>query len=115
MFRAVLADGGIRDLNTQFGQFRLDAPTAPGRIGLPHPVNQRDELTIDGGSSGASSGFPAPEKAKAKAMPGDDGLGLEEQQGLLPGRPNAPQANPKQSVGGARSLGLRAWRWSTAS
>ena len=46
-------------------------------------------------------GFPAPEKAKAKAMPGDDGLGLEEQQGLLPVRPKAPQANPKQSVGGA--------------
>ena len=34
-------------------------------------------------------------------MPGDDGLGLEEQQGLLPVRPKAPQANPKQSVGGA--------------
>jgi hypothetical protein len=64
-------------------------------------VNQPDELTIDGGSSGPSSGFPAPEKAKAKAMPGDDGLGLEEQQGLLPVRPNAPQTNPKQSVGGA--------------
>ena len=34
-------------------------------------------------------------------MPGNDGLGLEEQQGLLPVRPKAPQANPKQSVGGA--------------
>jgi hypothetical protein len=64
-------------------------------------LNQRDELTIDGGSSLASSGFSAPEQAKAKAMPGNDGLGLEEQQGLLPVKPNAPQANPKQSVGGA--------------
>jgi hypothetical protein len=59
--------------------FSLDVLTTSRRIGLPHPLNQRDELTIDGGSSGASSGFPAPEKAKAKAVPGDDGLGLEEQ------------------------------------
>src|SRR5258708_33562524 len=101
MFGAVLSDGGIRDLDAQFGQFRLDAPTAPGRIGLPHLVNQRDELTIDGGPSYACAGFPAPEQAKAKAMPGDNGFGLEQQQGLLPVRPNAPQANPKQSVGGA--------------
>ena len=34
-------------------------------------------------------------------MPGDDGLGLEEQQGLLPVGPNAHQANPKQAVGRA--------------
>ena len=79
MFRTILADGGIRDLNAQFGQFSLDTSTTPCRIGLPHPLNQRDELTSDRGSSGASSGFPAPEKAKAKAVPGDDGLGLEEQ------------------------------------
>jgi hypothetical protein len=32
-------------------------------------------------------------------MPGDDGLGLEEQQGLLPIWPKAPQANPKHTVG----------------
>ena len=37
-------------------------------------MNQPDELTLDGGSSGPSSGFSAPEKAKAKAMPGDDDI-----------------------------------------
>jgi hypothetical protein len=39
-------------------------------------------------------------EAKAKAIPSDDGLGLEEQQGMLPVWPEAQEANPKQSVGG---------------
>ena len=47
-----------------------------------------------------SSGFPAPEQAKAQAMPSDDGLRLEEQQDLSPVRPEAPQTHPEQSVGG---------------
>jgi len=34
-------------------------------------------------------------------MPSDDGLGLEEEQGVLPVWPEAPQANPKQAIGGA--------------
>src|SRR6266571_3763278 len=89
MFGAILADGRIRDLNAQFGQFGLDPWTAPGGIGLPHPTNQRDELAVDGGSSLAGTGFPAPEKAKAKPMPSDNGLGLEEEQGVLPARPAA--------------------------
>ena len=33
-------------------------------------------------------------------MPSDDGLGLEEMQGLLPVWPEAQEANPKQQVGG---------------
>ena len=33
-------------------------------------------------------------------MPSDDGLGLDEEQGLLPVGPEARQAHPKQSVGG---------------
>ncbi|MGD0263193.1 MAG: hypothetical protein ABSD29_25795 [Verrucomicrobiota bacterium] len=38
---------------------------------------------------------------KAKAMPSDDGLGLEEEQSFLPVCREAQQPHPKQSVGGA--------------
>jgi hypothetical protein len=34
-------------------------------------------------------------------MPSDDGLGLEEDQGVWPLWPEAPKAHPKESVGGA--------------
>jgi hypothetical protein len=94
MIRSVFPNSGIRDCNAQLGQFGLDAPTAPSGIGLPHPVNQTDEVVVGRGSSKAESGFPAPEEAKAKAMPSDDGLGLEKNQGMLPFWPEAQQANP---------------------
>jgi hypothetical protein len=62
---------------------------------------QRDEVAVERGSSIAGARFPTPEEAKAKAMPSDDGLGLEEEQGVWPLWPEAPKANPKESVGGA--------------
>src|SRR5258708_31752947 len=95
MFGAVLSDGGIRDLDAQFGQFRLDVPTAPGGIGLPHLLNQRDELTIDGGPSYACAGFPTPEQAKAKAMPGDNGFGLEQLPGPFANKAKGAASQPK--------------------
>ena len=70
---------------------------------LVHPLNQRDEVALNEGSASAGPGLPSPEEAEAKAMPSDDGydgLGLEENQNLLPAWPEAQQTNPKQSVGG---------------
>ena len=49
MFRTILADGGIRDLNTQLGEFGLNAWTAPCAVGLPHLPNQRNALAVEGG------------------------------------------------------------------
>lgn len=101
MFRTILADGGIRDFNAQLGEFGLNAWTARRGVGLPHLPNQRDEVAVEGGSSIAGARFPTPEEAKAKAMPSDDGLGLEEDQGVWPLWPDEPQAHPQESVGGA--------------
>jgi len=100
MFRTILADGGIRDLNAQLGKFGLNAWTAPRGVGLPHLPKQRDEVAVEGGSSIAGARLPTPEEAKAKAMPSDDGLGLEEDKGVWPLWPEAPKANPKESIGG---------------
>src|SRR5208337_2400364 len=101
MFRTILADGGIRDLNAQLGKFGLNAWAAPRGVGLPHLPYQRDEVAVEGGAFIACARFPTPEEAKAKAMPSDDGLGLEEEQGVWPLWPEAPKANPKEPVGGA--------------
>jgi len=92
----------------------LNARTAPSGIGLPHLPNQRDQVGVNGGSSPAGPGFPAPKEAKAQAMPRDDGLGSDEEQGLLPVGPEAQQTHPQQSVGGpefrfGRLPGLRLW------
>jgi hypothetical protein len=88
-------------LNAQLGEFGLNAWAAPRGVGLPHLPYQRDEVAVEGGSSIAYARFPTPEEAKAKAMPSDHGLGLEEDQGVWPLWPEAPKANPKEPVGGA--------------
>ena len=107
MFRTIIADGGIRDFNAQLGEFGLNAWTAPRGVGLPHLPNQRDEVAVEGRSSIAGARFPTPEEAKAKAMPSNDGLGSEEEQGVWPQWPEAPQAHPQESVGGADSRFVR--------
>src|ERR1035438_9747064 len=48
MFRTILADGGIRDLNAQLGEFGLNAWAAPRGVGLPHLPYQRDEVAVEG-------------------------------------------------------------------
>lgn len=100
VFGTIFADSGIGDVDVELGQFGLNPSAAPSGIGLPHPLNQRNEFTIDGGSS-ADPGFPAPEEAKANTMPTNDGLGLEEEQDVSPVWPKAHQTNPKQPVSGA--------------
>ena len=43
--RTILADGGIRDFDSKFGQFGLDAFAAPGGVAGPHLPNEVDELS----------------------------------------------------------------------
>ena len=63
-FRSVFANGRIGDMNVELGQFGLDAATAPGGIGLPHPTDEVDELTINWRAALYGSGFPTPEQTK---------------------------------------------------
>lgn len=80
----VFVAGGIRDRDAQFGQFRLDAPTAPGRIGLPHAADQADQITIERPPSSRQARFPTPEAAEACPMPSHDGARLNDYQHPLP-------------------------------
>ena len=69
--RPILSDGGIRDGNAQLATRLGCALAAPGRIGGPHSTNQGDEFAVNGGSAAAATRFPAPEQAKALAVPAD--------------------------------------------
>ena len=68
---AILADSGIRHFNSEFGQFGLNSFATPSGIAGPHSMNEVDEFAVSSGSATASTGFPAPEQAKAQPMPGD--------------------------------------------
>lgn len=43
---------------------------------------------------------------KALALPGDDGTGLNERQGILPGRPEPREPRPEQTIGRAKSRAM---------
>ena len=92
---AILTDGGIRHFDSEFGQFGLNSLAAPSGIARPHSPDEVDEFALSGGSAAAVTGFPAPEQAKAQRMPGDDSLGLEEQQAPLPIWPPPPEGEPQ--------------------
>ena len=68
---AILADGGIRHFNSEFGQFGLNSFATPSGIAGPHVTNDLDEFTVSGGSAAAVPGFPAPKQAKGQPMPSD--------------------------------------------
>ena len=92
---SILANGGIRNCNAEFGQFSLNTFTAPRGIAGPHSANEFDEFAIRGGSAVAGPGFPAPEQAKAQPMPGEERLGLKEEQALLPVWPQPSESQPE--------------------
>jgi hypothetical protein len=95
---AILANGGIRHCNPEFGQFGLNSFAAPSGIAGPHSPNELDEFAISRGSAAAVTGFPAPEQTKAQTMPGDQSLGLHEHQSPMPVWPQPPEGEPKQTI-----------------
>src|ERR1039457_7257071 len=54
---AILADGGIRHFNSEFGQFSLNSFATPSGIAGPHVTNDLNEFTVSGGSAAAIPGF----------------------------------------------------------
>ena len=78
MFGAVMADGGILDPDAQFSQFRLDAPAAPGGIGLPHVPDKADQVAMQRRPSWTRARFPTPEAAESCPMPSHDGARLND-------------------------------------
>ena len=94
-----MTDGGVRSRDVQFGQFRLDAPTTPGGIGLPHAADQVDQVTIHRRPSNTGARFPAPEPAETRPMPSHDGARLNDDQHPLPVGPALQQQYPQKPVG----------------
>ncbi len=85
----VLAHAGLADFDTKFEQFAVDAGRAPKRILAAHSTDQFSHIFRDRRSARlAMTNFPAPEQPEALAMPGHDGLRLDDDQGRSPIVPN---------------------------
>jgi len=106
----VALDGGFGDVDVQLEQFTSNPFGTPGAISGSHFADQRDRFVryLRLGRR-CRSRFPAPEQAKALAMPAQHGLGLDDQQRLT------PEANPTGQDDEERPINRGAARASDAA
>jgi hypothetical protein len=67
------------------------------RIGLRHLPDQIPDLGSDLGPPW-STALPSPIEAETRAMPTDHGLGLDQDERLVPGPPDPRQQHPESAV-----------------
>jgi hypothetical protein len=71
---------------------------APVRVFFCHAANQTADFIGDLWPAAAPAGPPTPVQPKTRAMPADDGLGLDDDEDIGPTRPNVSQSCPEQPV-----------------
>ena len=68
MLGPILPNGRIRYVNVQLEEFRLDTPTTPSWICVPHASDEPNQLLVGWGTAVFSPGLPAPEEPEGHAM-----------------------------------------------
>ena len=95
----VFGHGGLTDLNTEFEELAVDARGSPGGIGQRYVFDEGDDFGVDCRAAlGVAHGEATPVAAKKPAMPGDDRIGLEEEEGRAPFSPVIVEENPEFPV-----------------
>jgi len=90
--------------DAQFLQFPVNPGRAPQGVGLGHPADERSDLRGDRRAAGpAPPTLPGPDELEASALPPDDGLGLDDGDGLPPAAPQAGQQDPQHPIGGPQA------------
>ena len=93
------ATRGLTHGNPELPQLAVDARRTPQRICLRHRADQRADVGRYGRPARAPSALPGPEQAEAATVPGDDRLGLHEDERRPPSSPDAREPDPEQAVG----------------
>ena len=94
----VPGDRAFRDDKAELQQFAVNLRCSPGTIFSSQAADQASDLLRDFGPPATRPRPPAPVKAEARAMPADNGLGLHDQQGVFPSRPDPPEPYPEEAV-----------------
>ena len=90
--------GSFRSGDTQLEQLPVDTGPSPKWVGNCHLQDQSSNRGAGFWTAAFSPGNPAPEQAKALAMPGHDGLRPDDNQRSLPILPTPGQPNPKEAI-----------------
>ena len=80
----------------------MDPGRAPGRILARHPDDELANLRVQSRPA-RRSGEDSPVAPEGPPMPSHDGLGLDEEEGILPAVPGPTQRDPEQTLSGLQS------------
>ena len=76
----------------------MNAGSTPARIGEAHLTDQIPYFRTYGWATFATATLPPPIQSKSHAMPRDDGLRLDDEQGRPPIAPQSREPDPQDSV-----------------
>jgi hypothetical protein len=86
------------DLEAEHKQLTVNTRRSPGRVLAGDSTDERSELRIDRWTSASVSALRGPVELEALAVPANHGLGLHEDQGVLPVWPQAAEGDPECAV-----------------
>jgi hypothetical protein len=95
---------GFSDLEPEHKQLTVNARRSPSRVLGGDSTDERSELRIDRWTSASVSALPGPVELEALAMPANDGLGLHDDQSVVPVWPQAAEGDPECAIS-LRQLG----------
>jgi hypothetical protein len=90
----------FRNFEAQHFQLAMDARRAPGWVLNDHAENEFAQFPADTlpARTISPSREPSPVELESRPVPANDGLRLDEDQRLLPTRPEPPQYQPEQLI-----------------
>src|SRR5262245_63056205 len=95
----VLSDAGFTHVDTQLEQLAVDTWSTPQRVLSVHPSDKRPNVCRNGWSAHtAAPRLPRPEHPETDAMPGNDGVRLDDHQRRSPSRPDPREPYPEEPV-----------------
>src|SRR5215470_7891922 len=85
----VPGDGPLRDGKTEFQKFSVDPGRSPTCILVRQTSDQYANLGVDLRATAPRAGSPTPVEPETRAVPADDGFGLDEDENIGPAGPTA--------------------------
>jgi hypothetical protein len=98
-------DGSLGKIKTEHAEFPMDRRRSPGGVLNDHAEDQFPNFLRRRSSSNLppDSGDRPPVHTKTSPVPADDGFGRDDDEGLLPSRPDPPSDYPRRAY--PRGLG----------
>ena len=94
----ILLDLPLADADPELEQFATDPFGAPEHVSTGHGPNQVDDLGAQPSGSVHPSGLASPEEGEQVAMPAEEGVGLNQMEGVAPRGRHVGQQHQEESV-----------------